>query len=58
MVVVFDLSGRGGRQMALACEEASVAGFYALRPSTGMFKKVRSVMLPLACTGIIFVLLF
>ena len=42
-VLVFDLIGRGGREMALACEEAGVAGFYALRPSTGMFKKVRYV---------------
>lgn len=38
--MVFDLGGRGGAALALACKEAGVAGLYAFRPATGMFQKV------------------
>lgn len=41
-MLVFDLAGRGGREMALACQEAGLAGLYAFKPATGMFQKVKS----------------
>lgn len=40
-VVVFDLGGRGGRELALACEGAGLGGLYAFKAATGMFQKVR-----------------
>lgn len=39
--MVFDLGGRGGQALALACKEAGAAGLYAFRPAVGMFQKVR-----------------
>ena len=40
-VVVFDVDGRSGRDMAASCKsDARIAGLYSFRPATGMFRKV------------------
>lgn len=40
--VIFDLSGRVGRDVALSCESAGMASLYSFTASTGMFQKVSS----------------